>query len=161
MSGLNHVLSICMGSSLGANTICLGCNMGGMNCLNIGDNSQCFSYQSSKSRLSQLAQLHDLKLWDQAWSTWGLSRLHEVQTEINLWAQPCPMKCHMLITWISKRTQKLGMIIGEEFIICLLLYVLCLNHQKKHQIFQKMLLNHLKEEIIDIPKEVQTMQKFC
>jgi hypothetical protein len=53
------------------------------------------------------------------------------------------------------------MIIGEEFIICLLLYVLCLNHQKKHQIFQKMLLNHLKEEIIDIPKEVQTMQKFC
>jgi hypothetical protein len=51
MIGLNHVLFICMGLSLGADTIYLGCNMGGMNCLNVGDGSQCFSYQCSKSWL--------------------------------------------------------------------------------------------------------------
>jgi hypothetical protein len=53
MSGLNRVLSICMGSSLGAKTICLGCNLGGTNCFNVGDSSHCFSYWHSKSRLSQ------------------------------------------------------------------------------------------------------------
>jgi hypothetical protein len=32
MGDLNHVFLICIRSSLGANTICLGCNMGGVNC---------------------------------------------------------------------------------------------------------------------------------
>jgi hypothetical protein len=53
VSGLNHVFLICIRLSLGANTICLGYNMGGVNCLNVGDGSQCFSCQRSKSRLSQ------------------------------------------------------------------------------------------------------------
>ncbi len=43
MSDLNCVLLICMGSSLGANIICLGCNMGGVNYFNDGDGSQRFS----------------------------------------------------------------------------------------------------------------------
>ncbi len=41
MNGLNCVLLICMGLSLGVDTICLGCNMGGVNCFNVGDSSQC------------------------------------------------------------------------------------------------------------------------
>jgi hypothetical protein len=42
-----------MGSSLGEDTICLGCNMGGMNYFNDGDDSKHFSYQRSKNQLSQ------------------------------------------------------------------------------------------------------------
>ncbi len=53
VSGLNYVLSICMGLSLGANTICLRCNKGGANCFNVGDGSQHLSCQCSKSWLSQ------------------------------------------------------------------------------------------------------------
>ncbi len=53
VNGLNRVLSIFMGSSLGAYTICLGCNMGGVNCLNVGDNCQRFYCWCSKSQLSQ------------------------------------------------------------------------------------------------------------
>ncbi len=53
VSGLNHVLLICMGLSLGANTMCLSYNMGGVNYLNVGDGSQHFSCQHSKSWLSQ------------------------------------------------------------------------------------------------------------
>jgi hypothetical protein len=48
MSGLSRVLSICMGLSLGANTICLGYNMGGVNGFNVGDNSQRFFLSTFK-----------------------------------------------------------------------------------------------------------------
>jgi len=44
------------------------------------------------------------------------------------------------------------MILGEE-LATYLLYVLCPNHQNKHQIFQEMFQNHLEGEI-NIPKEV-------
>ncbi len=53
VNGLNYVLLICMGSSLGVDTVCLGCNMGGENCFNVGDDSQRFSCWRSKSWLSQ------------------------------------------------------------------------------------------------------------
>jgi len=53
MPSLNRVLLICMGSSLGVNTICLGYNMGGVNCVNVGYSSQCLSCRHSKSRLSK------------------------------------------------------------------------------------------------------------
>jgi len=53
VSGLNQVLLICIRLSLGANTICLGCNMGVGNCFNNDDDSQHFSCQWSKSWLSQ------------------------------------------------------------------------------------------------------------
>ncbi len=62
------------------------------------------------------------------------------------------MKCHMLITWILKHTQKLGVILGGKLIIHLL-YVLCLNRQKKHQILQEMFQSCLEEEI-DVLEEV-------
>jgi hypothetical protein len=42
---------------------------------------------------------------------------------------------------------------GEELTTCLLRYILCLNHQKKHEFFQKMFQNCLEEEI-DVLKEV-------
>jgi hypothetical protein len=45
------------------------------------------------------------------------------------------------------------MFLGKKFATCLLLYVIYLNHQKKHQILQEMLQSCLEEEI-DIPKEV-------
>ncbi len=90
----------------------------------------------------------------------GLSCLHEVQIKIGSWMQPCPMKCHMLIAWVQKHTQKFGVILGEELTTCLLMYILCLNHQKKHQNFQEMLQSCLKEEM-DVPKKVQTMLKLC
>jgi hypothetical protein len=66
----------------------------------------------------------------------------------------------MLVAWIQKCTQKLGMILGEGFATCLLLYILCLKHQKKHQFFQEMIQSCLEKEI-DIPKNVQTMLKLC
>jgi len=62
----------------------------------------------------------------------GLSCFHGVQIKIGSWTQHCPIKFHMLVVWIHKCTQKLGMILSEEFTTCLLLYVLCLNYQKKH-----------------------------
>jgi len=57
VSGLNPVLLICMGSSLGVDTICLGCNMGGD--LNVGDGSQCFSCRCSKKSTIIMHNLHD------------------------------------------------------------------------------------------------------
>jgi hypothetical protein len=53
VNGLNYVLSICMGSTLGEDMLCLDRNMGGMNCLNVGGHFQRFSCWCSKSRLSQ------------------------------------------------------------------------------------------------------------
>jgi hypothetical protein len=44
------------------------------------------------------------------------------------------------------------MILGEE-LATYFLYVLCPNHQNKHQILQEMSQNRLEEEI-NIPKEV-------
>jgi hypothetical protein len=37
----------------------------------------------------------------------------------------------MLVAQIQKHTQKLGVFLGKELTTCLLLYVLCLNCQKK------------------------------
>ncbi len=59
MSGLNHVLLICMGLSLGADIIYLGCNMGGMNCLHVGDGSQCFFLSMFKKLIITMHNLHD------------------------------------------------------------------------------------------------------
>jgi len=78
VNGLNNVFSICMGLSLRANTICLGCNM-----LSMVPNVSLITVQKVDYHHTQLAQLLNPRLWDQAWSIEGPSHLHEVQTEIS------------------------------------------------------------------------------
>jgi len=60
-----------------------------------------------------------------------------------------------MLVWLTLRV-----ILSEKFVTCLLLYVPCLNRQKKHQILQEMLQNQIEEQI-DVRKYLQTMLKLC
>ncbi len=140
VNGLNHVLLICMGSSLGANTICLGCNMGGVNCLNVGDDSQCFSWQRSKSQWSQ--HIAYAIIWLKVMGL-GMVNIRSITSPQNPnwnWFMNTTLSHEMshVSCMNFKMYTKVGCDPCEKFVTCLLLYPFCLNRQKKHQFFQKM-----------------------
>lgn len=109
------------------------------NCLNVGDNSQRFSCQCSKSQLSQCIAYAIIWLKVMGLEMVNIRSFTFPRSPNWNWFMSTTLSPKMshVSCLNSKMYTKASCDPCKEFTTCLLLYILCLNRQKKHQFFQK------------------------